>query len=151
MIFNSVTYLLFLVVVVGLYWMLPRRPRLWLIMLGSLTFYGFWRVEFLPVMLASALTDYFAARGIARSERPGTRRLLVLVSLLVNLGLLGYFKYLLFFADNVSGLLRLFGVDWEPPALNIILPGWYGREINSKKYAPGSAVISRLPAMPAGD
>jgi D-alanyl-lipoteichoic acid acyltransferase DltB (MBOAT superfamily) len=121
-IFNSVTYCVFLVAVVGLYWVLPRTPRLWLLMLASLTFYGFWRVEFLPVMLASAVTDYFAARGIHRSEKPLTRKLLVLLSLCVNLGLLGYFKYLLFFADNVSGLMRLVGVDWQPPALNIILP-----------------------------
>ena len=68
MIFNSVTYLLFLAVAVSLYWVLPRRPRLWLIFLASLSFYGFWRVEFLPVMMASALTDYFAARGIHRNH-----------------------------------------------------------------------------------
>ena len=77
MIFNSVTYLLFLVAVIALYWSLPRRPRLWMIFIASLTFYGFWRVEFLPVMLASAVTDYFAAIGIDRSERRTVRRLLV--------------------------------------------------------------------------
>ena len=55
MIFNSVTFLLFLAGVVGLYWFLPRRPRLWLLFAASLTFYGFWRVEFLPVMLAFIL------------------------------------------------------------------------------------------------
>jgi D-alanyl-lipoteichoic acid acyltransferase DltB (MBOAT superfamily) len=122
MIFNSVTYLLFLALSVGLYWVLPRRPRLWLIFLASLTFYGFWRVEFLPLMMVSALTDYFAARGIHKSSRTGVRRGLLLLSLLVNLGLLFYFKYLMFFADNVSGLARLVGVEFNFPAMNIILP-----------------------------
>jgi len=121
-IFNSVTFLVFLAVVVALYWALPRGPRLWLIFLASLTFYGFWRVEFVPVMMASAVTDYWAARGIYRTSQPRRRKLLVLLSLAVNLGLLGYFKYLLFFADNVSGLFQLFGADWQPPAWNIILP-----------------------------
>jgi hypothetical protein len=50
-IFNSITYLVFLAIVVSLYWVLPRTPRLWLIFLSSLVFYGFWRVEFLPLLL----------------------------------------------------------------------------------------------------
>ena len=46
-IFNSVTFLVYLAVMVSLYWVLPRRPRLWLLFLGSLAFYGFWRVEYM--------------------------------------------------------------------------------------------------------
>lgn len=122
MIFNSVTYLLFLAIVVVLYWHMPRRPRLWMIFLGSLTFYGFWRVEFLPVMLVSTLVDYWAARAIDASALPGRRKLYLGISLGINLGLLFYFKYLIFFADNASGLLRLFGFDVPPPAFSIILP-----------------------------
>ena len=75
MIFNSVTYLLFLAIVVLLYWQLPRGPRLWMLFLASLTFYGFWRVEFLPVMLASTVVDYLAARGIAGSVSPESLRI----------------------------------------------------------------------------
>ena len=87
MIFNSVTYLLFLVLVVALYWTLPRTPRLYMIFGASILFYGFWRFEFVPVMLASAVTDYFAALGISRTTRPATRKMWLASSLLVNLGL----------------------------------------------------------------
>ncbi len=122
MIFNSVTFLLFLAIAAGLYWLLPRRPRLWMIFLASLTFYGFWRVEFLPVMLASTLVDYVAARVIHGSEDERRRRVFLGLSLTVNLGLLFYFKYLIFFAENAAGLLRTLGLDVADPAFSIILP-----------------------------
>lgn len=122
MIFNSVTYLLFLFAVTALYWLLPRRPRLWLILLSSIAFYGFWRVEFVPLLLLSAATDFFAARSIHASSNPARRKLFVLLSLAVNLGLLLYFKYLMFFAENVVGALNLFGFEVQVPAWKIVLP-----------------------------
>ncbi len=122
MIFNSVTFLLFLVCVVGLYWLLPRGPRLWMLFLTSLTFYGFWRVEFLPVILASTVVDYFAALGIHGSADPRRRRLYLGASLVANLGLLFYFKYLIFVATNTTGLLQFLGFDVAPPAFSIVLP-----------------------------
>ena len=61
MIFNSLTYLVFLFIVVILYWFLPRKPRLYLIFTSSLIFYGFWKFAFIPVMMASVVIDYFVA------------------------------------------------------------------------------------------
>jgi len=88
-IFNSLTYLLLLVTVVVLYWHLPYRARLLLIFGSSLLFYGFWRVEFLPVLLLSVVTDYWVARALpGKAQR--ARQKLLLVSLVVNLGLLFY-------------------------------------------------------------
>jgi alginate O-acetyltransferase complex protein AlgI len=121
-IFNSVTYLLFLAVVVGFYWALPKRPRLWLIFIGSLTFYGFWRIEFIPLLLISIGINYVAAIAIDRTDEQQRRRALLITSLAVNLGLLGYFKYLGFFAENVSGAARLLGLELGMPAFNILLP-----------------------------
>lgn len=121
MIFNSVTYLLFLSGVVILYWFLPRRPRLWLIFLSSITFYAFWRIEFLPVMLLSVVVDYVVALKISRS-RQETRVRWLYVSLFVNFSLLFYFKYLLFISENTIGLLSYMGVEAEPFLMNIILP-----------------------------
>ena len=122
MIFNSVTYMLFLSLVLALYWVLPRTPRLYMIFGASILFYGFWRFEFVPVMIASALTDYFAALGISRTTRPATRKMWLATSLTVNLSLLLYFKYLMFFADNAVGLVNAFGLEVPSPALDIILP-----------------------------
>ena len=121
MIFNSLTYLIFLSSIVILYWSLPLKPRLYLIFLASLVFYGFWRVEFIPVMLISVITDYFLALKIASSERIRKKQLLIL-SLFINIGLLFYFKYLIFFSDNAIGFANLLGITVNPILLNIILP-----------------------------
>lgn len=122
MIFNSLTYIIFLTLVVCLYWVLPKRPRLWLILIASSCFYGFWRPEFLLVMLFSAATDYFVAKRLEVMEDGPGRRAWLLLSLAVNLGLLCYFKYLLFFVGTAAAALHVFGVDIQIPALNIILP-----------------------------
>ena len=121
MIFNSLTYLFLLVLVIPLFWILPQRARLLLILISSLTFYGFWRIEFLPVMLASALVDYLVTRKMPSSNKQVKKQLL-LTSLTVNLGMLFYFKYLIFFAQNAIGLADVFGFTIDPIAINIILP-----------------------------
>ncbi len=122
MIFNSVTYLLFLSAAVVLFWTLPMRARLWMIFLASLVFYGFWRPEFVLLMLVSAGTDFVAARRIEASGDDVVRRRWLLLSIGINLSLLFYFKYLLFFVDNMQVALNIFGVDWTAPALSIVLP-----------------------------
>lgn len=122
MIFNSVTFLLFLALTVALYWILPRRARLWMVFLSSLTFYGFWRVEFVPVMLLSAVTDYLVSLRIAATPDDRVRKRLLAISLGVNLGLLFIFKYLIFFTENALSLARLAGLDADPILWNIILP-----------------------------
>ena len=122
MIFNSVTYLLFLALVVWLYWVLPKKPRLWLIFLASSTFYGFWRPEFLAVMFLSATTDYFVAMRIEATDDTAKRHRWLLLSLAVNLGLLCYFKYLFFVVDNFAAVLNIFGAEVRVPVLDIVLP-----------------------------
>ena len=92
MIFNSLTYLLLLVFVVTLYWVLPYRARLLLIFSASLTFYGFWRIEFLPVLLLSTFVDWWVTQKM-RGQSERNRFYLLLISLLVNLGLLFYFSF----------------------------------------------------------
>jgi len=119
--FNSLTYITFLVFVISLYWVLPYRARMILILISSLTFYGFWKIEFIPVMLASVVIDYFAAIKMPSSNRIVKKRLLI-VSLMANLGLLFYFKYLIFFSSNAIGLANILGAEIDPIALKILLP-----------------------------
>ncbi len=122
MVFNSLSFILFLVITVSLYWVLPRRPRLWLICLASLFFYGVWRVEYIGIVLLSAVTDYCVSLRLGVESKPGKRKMLLLISLLVNLGLLFYFKYLNFVVGNAVSLLTLCGVEVKIPQLDIILP-----------------------------
>ena len=94
-----------------------------MLLLSSLTFYGFWRPEFLIVMLVSAGTDFFVAQRIESCSADQKRWRWLFVSLFINLGLLFYFKYLFFALDNAVATLHLFGYqDIHAPAMSIILP-----------------------------
>ena len=118
MIFNSITFLLFLSSVVLLYWTLPRQPRLLLIFISSLIFYGFWKFEFIFVMLFSVVVDFFLAKKIYVSKNIK----FLYLSIFINLSLLFYFKYLIFFANSSIGFLNLFGLEVDLIFLKIILP-----------------------------
>jgi alginate O-acetyltransferase complex protein AlgI len=124
MIFNSITFIAFLGLVVTLFWVLPRTVRLWMLFVASCTFYGFWRWEYLSVMFVSALTDYFTSLAIAETpmENQRRRKNLLFITLAVNLGLLFYFKYLYFFTDNTNTLLYQLGVSYRIPLYTIVLP-----------------------------
>ena len=124
MIFNSVTFIAFLVVVVSMYWLLPSPQRMWMLLVASCTFYGFWRWEFLSVMFVSAATDYFTALAIFATplQEKRKRRCLLAFTLIVNLGLLVYFKYLFFFTTNANAGLNFFGFSYNLPVFQVILP-----------------------------
>ena len=123
MIFNSLTFLVFLTLIVIFYWLLPsQKLRIFLIFFSSLTFYGFWRVEFIPVMLFSVVLDYFICLRLEKASLESARKKLVALSLIGNLGLLFYFKYLIFFSNTAIGFASLIGIELDPIALKIILP-----------------------------
>ena len=122
MIFNSLTYLVFLAIVVPLYWVLPRVPKLALIFLAGIIFYGFWRFDFLAVLFLSITFDYFSGLIIHGANSQATRRLFLTLSLTCNLALLAFFKYFYFLHDAAAGIGSLIGVTIAPTTLKIILP-----------------------------
>jgi hypothetical protein len=72
---------------------MPQRQRLWLIFIASLIFYGFWRVEFIFIMLITPLVDYYLAHKIVQEPNRDKQRRILVLSIILNLGLLVYFKY----------------------------------------------------------
>jgi D-alanyl-lipoteichoic acid acyltransferase DltB (MBOAT superfamily) len=123
MIFNSITFLIFLTIVVILYWQLPRVARLWMISIMSLVFYGFWKPQYTLLLIFAAVLDYYVAQAIDKRQNPVSRRNFLILSLVLNLGLLVYFKYLIFFRDNIQDVLNVFGSSsLLLPHLKIILP-----------------------------
>lgn len=123
MLFNSSTYLLiFLPFVTLLYWKLPRQLHMWLIFSASILFYGFWRFDFVPLVLFSALLDYLIAIYIDRTNDLRARHRLLVVSIVVNLSILGFFKYLIFFTESAFSIARMVGYEPGAVELNIILP-----------------------------
>lgn len=120
--FASIQFLAFFAVVYGLYVVLPRRWQNWLLLGASYYFYGSWDWRFLSLILLSTLLDFYLGKSIHASEDPERRRHLLLVSLLLNLGVLGFFKYFGFFTDSLVNLLNSVGLQTDWRSLNIVLP-----------------------------
>ena len=123
MLFNSLTFLVFF----GLVLAAHRLPIAWSarklnLLLASYLFYAAWNPPFIALLWISTLTDWFVARGMVAAPTRTRRRLLLLTSLGVNLGLLAYFKYAGFVLENFIWLLAQAGVHYQPPALDIVLP-----------------------------
>ena len=124
MLFNSFTFLIFLAVVLGAYYLLPLawRGQKAMLTLASFLFYAAWNPPFVLLLWFSTVVDWYAARGIAGAANPTSKRLWLLVTLGVNLGLLGFFKYGGFLLENFVATAASVGVVYAPPAWDIILP-----------------------------
>jgi alginate O-acetyltransferase complex protein AlgI len=122
MFFNSLAFALFLPTVVGLYWMLPGRARVSLLLIASYVFYGWWDVRFLGLIVLSTVVDWYVARRIGAMPDGGRRRRWLWVSLAGNLGMLAFFKYWNFFTESAASMLTEIGLEPNLPMLEIILP-----------------------------
>lgn len=125
MIFTSWPFLIFLPTVLALYYLLGRRARVWLLFLASYFFYGWWDWRFLSLIVYSTLIDYMAAIRIEdayKADDQRTAKRWITLSLIGNLGLLGFFKYAGFFSELVAPLTKAFGMDPTGLAAQVILP-----------------------------
>ncbi len=120
--FNSFQYALFLPAVFVVYWRLRHRGQLLLLLAASYFFYAQWDWRFLGLMMISTVTDYVVGRLLHATEDERRRRRLFGVSLLVNLGILGFFKYFNFFVDSAVRMLERRGLEATGPTLRILLP-----------------------------
>lgn len=123
MIFCSQAFLVFFTLVFLVYWILPwDRARVRLLLIASFYFYARWN-QMLAILIAVSTTiDYLIALGIDSSDSDRRRKLLLVLSLAANLGLLVYFKYANFFLESFEDLLRLLGVRASLPLLKVIVP-----------------------------
>lgn len=123
MLFNSVTFLVFYIVVFALYWALRRREWQNLLLIGaSYVFYGTWSWKFLLLLIFSTLFDYGCARAVAAAKEPGRRRAFLIASVAANLALLGTFKYAGFFQHEFAAFIDQLGFSVQPWVLHIVLP-----------------------------
>src|SRR5262249_44096353 len=123
MLFCSERFVLFFAAVLAAYWALPwARARVWLLLGASYYFYACWNPRLALLICASTTVDYFLARGIEASPPGRGRRLLLLVNIAGNLGLLCYFKYANFFLHSLEQALRAAGAAAALPTLRVILP-----------------------------
>lgn len=122
MLFNELQFWIFLAAVFALYLVLPHRAQNRMLLGASYLFYAAWDWRFLGLILFSTVVDYLVALRMDVESRDTARRRLLWVSLGVNLGLLGVFKYLGFFVESFAELARAAGLGADPVVLNIVLP-----------------------------
>ena len=121
MIFNSIQFIIFFIVVTSLYFTLPHNKRWLLLLISSCYFYMAFVPIYILILGFTIVVDYFA--GILIENAAGRKRkLYLLLSLVANIGVLAVFKYWNFIAENFSYLLKGFGVNSPLPYLSILLP-----------------------------
>ena len=122
MLFNSFIFVLFFITVFIIYWTFYKYIKIQNILLlaASYFFYGWWDWRFLSLIAFSTLVDY--SMGLAMIKKQKRRKMYLLISIFVNLGLLGFFKYFNFFIDSWVGLWNTLGFNISESTLHIILP-----------------------------
>ncbi|MBS0630449.1 MAG: MBOAT family protein [Verrucomicrobia bacterium] len=123
MLFNSLTFIVFFVVVVGAYWALRSwETRKNLLLVASYIFYGAWNPPFALLLFGTTALDFYLGSRIASAVTPRARRGWMIASVTSNLSMLGFFKYGNFLLENFQWLLARAGVAYQPPHLDIFLP-----------------------------
>ena len=122
MLFHTPQFLIFFVIVYSLYRVLPHRLQNYMLLVASYVFYGAWEWRYLSLIFLSTVTDYFCGLNIDSHKEKKQKKVFLYISIMVNLTLLGVFKYYDFFAANFEGLMGSFGIEIQPYFLNVALP-----------------------------
>lgn len=122
MLFNTLQFAIFFVIVYGLYLILNHKWQNRMLLVASYIFYGSWDWRFLSLIFISTLLDYVCGIKIYESKDAKKRKLFLILSIFGNLSILGFFKYFNFFASSLQILLSHFGISAQPRFLHIILP-----------------------------
>jgi len=125
MLFNSLDFAIFLPMVFILYWFVTGsslKLQNTLLVIASYVFYGWWDWRFLSLIIFSTLLDYSVGLALMNTSVQRKKRYLLFLSLVLNLGLLGFFKYYNFFLDNFVEAFSILGYKIPSNSLNIILP-----------------------------
>lgn len=121
MLFNTLTFALFFITLLGLLRFMGHRAGNWTLLLASGVFYGAWDWRFLGLLAFSSVFNFWNGAQLAQAEGASRRRWMVL-NVTVNLAVLGFFKYYNFFAESLNAILQAIGLDSFLPVLQIVLP-----------------------------
>ncbi|WP_067151958.1 MBOAT family O-acyltransferase, partial [Pseudotamlana agarivorans] len=125
MLFNSLDFAVFLPIVFCLYWFVTNKNlklQNFLIVIASYTFYGWWDWRFLTLILFSTIIDFYIGVQLSKEKSLYKRKAFLWLSIIVNLGFLGFFKYYNFFLENFINAFSFFGYNIGVQSLNIVLP-----------------------------
>jgi len=123
MVFNSYTFIVFFILMLLLHNLpFPWKVKKINLLLASYIFYTAWNPPFILLLWLSTIVDFFVGRALYTQENKHKKRLLLVISLIGNLGMLCFFKYGTFLLENFLTVMNALGVDFHPAKPNIILP-----------------------------
>ena len=122
MVFTSIAFVVFFAIVFALYWQFDTRGQNRLTVVAGLVFYGWWDWRFAVLLLVTTGIDYAVGLALERETRERQRASWLMLSLLTNLGVLGFFKYFNFFADSFVRFSTMFGLHPSTFVLRVVLP-----------------------------
>ena len=122
MTFNSITFFVFLVIVLCLYYVLTHRWQNRMLLVAGYVFYGWWDPRFLVLLALTTAVDYTVAQRIEDAGNRNSARRWLWVSIITNLSILGFFKYFNFFVDSTEAMLEWLGFRASLPTIRILLP-----------------------------
>src|SRR5262245_55836048 len=121
--FNSLTFLVFFAVVLAVHYLpVPWRVKKLNLLVASYLFYAAWNPPFVLLLMLATVVDWFAAKGLYSARTEAGRKGWLAATLVSNLGLLGFFKYGNFLLSNFVWLLNAFGIAYQPPKMDLVLP-----------------------------
>src|SRR3982750_2176408 len=124
MLFNSYTFIVFIIIMLVLHnaTKFPWKVKKINLLLASYVFYAAWNPPFILLLWLSTVVDFFVGRALYTQPNKAKRRLLLVLSLIGNLGMLCFFKYGGFLLENFVHLTAALGINFHPAKPNIILP-----------------------------
>jgi len=153
--FNSIEFAIFLPIVFLFYWFIINKNlkhQNFLLLVTSYIFYGWWDWRFLTLIIFSSMVDYLVGIELEKQQDKIKRKFLLLTSIFVNIGFLGFFKYYNFFAENFIKAFTLFGKHPDIISLKVILPVGisfytfqtlsYSIDVYKRKFTPTKDMIS---------
>ena len=124
MLFNSLSFIVFFVIVLILYYLniFNWKAKKRMLLLASYVFYGMWNPPLIILLWISTIVDWTAGKKLAIEENQRKRKLWLLLSMIVNLGFLAFFKYGDFLLENFTALANSIGIEYQAQPMDIILP-----------------------------
>lgn len=122
MLFNSLTFAVFLPIVFAAYWLLPHRFRWILLLAASYYFYMSWNVKYVVLILLTTVVSYLAAIGIEHSRTTRQKKCWLAGAAVISLGILFVFKYFNFAMDSLAAVMGMLAIPMHPVTLKLLLP-----------------------------
>lgn len=122
MLFNSISFGIFLIIVFALYWIVPNKFRTILLFISSCYFYMSWNPKYILLIFFMITVSYFSGKIIQRSDNKRKRKAILTLTICLCIGALFFFKYFNFISDNIVNLAKLLSIQLQPVTLDILLP-----------------------------